>query len=87
MKFEIRRVQNGVVLRVEPDYPDAETEEGKGSVITIDTKRCFSYCWFHAAQIASSVSRCHLSAMADRLCSRRSWPLPLSSVSTVPVTN
>jgi hypothetical protein len=24
MKFEIRRVQNGAVLRVEPDYPDAE---------------------------------------------------------------
>lgn len=27
MKFEIRRVQNGAVLRVEPGYPDAETEE------------------------------------------------------------
>jgi len=27
MKFEIRRVQNGAVLRVEADYPDAETEE------------------------------------------------------------
>ena len=27
MKFEIRRVQNGVVLRVEPDGPDAEAEE------------------------------------------------------------
>ena len=27
MKFEIRRVQNGAVLRVEPDYPDAEAEE------------------------------------------------------------
>jgi hypothetical protein len=29
MKFEIRRVQNGAVLRVEPDYPDAATEEGR----------------------------------------------------------
>ncbi|MCX6924077.1 MAG: hypothetical protein NT154_12840 [Verrucomicrobia bacterium] len=27
MKFAIRRVQNGAVLRVEPDHPDAETEE------------------------------------------------------------
>ncbi len=27
MKFEIRRVQNGAVLRVEPDHPDAQTEE------------------------------------------------------------
>lgn len=27
MKFEIRPVQNGAVLRVEPDYPDAKTEE------------------------------------------------------------
>jgi hypothetical protein len=27
MKFEIRRVQNGAVLRVEPDYPGAEPEE------------------------------------------------------------
>ena len=27
MKFEIRRVQNGAVLRVEPDHPDAEAEE------------------------------------------------------------
>lgn len=27
MKFEIRRAQNGVVLRVEPDYPDADPEE------------------------------------------------------------
>lgn len=27
MKFEIRRVQNGAVLRVEPDDPDAATEE------------------------------------------------------------
>ena len=27
MKFEIRHVQNGTVLRVEPDYPDAEPEE------------------------------------------------------------
>jgi hypothetical protein len=26
MKFEIRRVQNGAVLRVEPDYPDASPE-------------------------------------------------------------
>ena len=27
MKFEIRSVQNGAVLRVEPDYPDAAPEE------------------------------------------------------------
>jgi len=27
MKFEIGRVQNSAVLRVQPDYPDAETEE------------------------------------------------------------
>ena len=27
MKFEIRRVQTGAVLRVEPNHPDAETEE------------------------------------------------------------
>lgn len=27
MKFEIRSVKNGVVLRVELDYPDAEVEE------------------------------------------------------------
>jgi hypothetical protein len=27
MKFEIRSVRNGAVLRVEPDYPDAESEE------------------------------------------------------------
>jgi hypothetical protein len=27
MKFEIRRAQNGVVLRVEPDFPDAKSEE------------------------------------------------------------
>ena len=27
MKFEIRRVQNGAVLHVEPDYPDAKAEE------------------------------------------------------------
>jgi hypothetical protein len=27
MKFEIRRVQNGAVLRVEPNCPDAEPEE------------------------------------------------------------
>lgn len=27
MKFEIRSVKNGAILRVEPDYPDAETEE------------------------------------------------------------
>jgi hypothetical protein len=27
VKFEIRSVKNGAVLRVEPDYPDAEVEE------------------------------------------------------------
>jgi hypothetical protein len=27
MKFEIRRAQNGVVLRVGPDFPDAKSEE------------------------------------------------------------
>jgi hypothetical protein len=27
MKFEIRRAQNGVVLSVEPDFPDAKSEE------------------------------------------------------------
>ena len=27
MKFEIRRVQDGAVLRVDPDYPGAEPEE------------------------------------------------------------
>lgn len=27
MRFEIRRVQNGAVLRVELDYPDAEAQE------------------------------------------------------------
>jgi hypothetical protein len=27
MKFEIRRTRNGVVLRVEPDFPDEKSEE------------------------------------------------------------
>jgi hypothetical protein len=27
MKFEIRRAKNGVVLRVEYDYPEGEVEE------------------------------------------------------------
>jgi hypothetical protein len=27
IKFEIRRARNGVVLRIEPDFPDEKSEE------------------------------------------------------------
>jgi hypothetical protein len=42
MKFEIRRVQNGAVLRVEPDDPQAEAEEVVYQESTVDELEAFA---------------------------------------------
>ena len=59
MKFEIRRVQNGAVLRIEPDYPDAETEEAVYQETETDDLEAFADFFRSKRRRRASLSICN----------------------------